>query len=126
MNKLVNFTQTFLVNFLYFLHCISNPRPLYSSLIEFNPGYLVKSPVPSNINTIHDSKCTTDSCDFHHHHHPASHYYFDTNVNDSYYNHYYHPTAIPINPYHVRGTSGVFYRPRGCETVTDIGDHPHM
>uniref|UniRef100_A0A094ZL45 Band 4.1-like protein 3 n=1 Tax=Schistosoma haematobium TaxID=6185 RepID=A0A094ZL45_SCHHA len=103
-----------------------NPRPLYSSLIEFNPGYLVKSPVPPNINTIHDSKCTTDSCDFHHQHHPTSHYYFDTNVNDSYYNHYYHPTAIPINPYHVRGTSGVFYRPRGCETVTDIGDHPHI
>ncbi|CAH8603786.1 unnamed protein product [Schistosoma intercalatum] len=103
-----------------------NPKLLYSSLIEFNPGYLVKSPVPSNINTIHDSKCTTDSCDFHHQHHPASHYYFDTNVNDSYYHHYYHPTAIPINPYHVRGTSGVFYRPRGCETVTDIGDHPHI
>ncbi|CAH8651810.1 unnamed protein product [Schistosoma rodhaini] len=101
-----------------------SPRPLFSSLIEFNPGYLVKSPVPSNINTIHDSKCTIDSCDFYHH--PSSHYCFDTNVNDSCSHQCYHPTAIPINPYHVRGTSGVFYRPRGCETVTDIGDHPHI
>ncbi|CAH8552056.1 unnamed protein product [Schistosoma turkestanicum] len=103
-------------------HCksIRNTRPLYSSLIEFNPGYTVKSPVPSN--TMIDSKFTTDSCDFHHcPHHHRQHY-----VTESNYHHYYPPNAIPINPYHVHGTSGVFYRPRGCETVTDIGDHPRV
>ncbi|KAH8856967.1 Tyrosine-protein phosphatase non-receptor type 4 [Schistosoma japonicum] len=106
-----------------------NVRPFHSSLIGFSPGCEMKSLIPFNTNTTHAFMCSTDSHNSqyhhrHHHHHP--HYCCDSNTSDPYYHHYYQYSPVPVNPYHVRGTSGVFHRPRGCETVTDIGDHPHI
>ncbi|KAK4467766.1 hypothetical protein MN116_008695 [Schistosoma mekongi] len=104
-----------------------NIRPLHSSLIGFSPGCHMKSLIPSNTSTTHALLCSTDSHNSQHHHrHHHPHYCFDSNVSDPYYHHYYQYTSVPVNPYHVRGTGGVFHRPRGCETVTDIGDHPHI
>ncbi|CAH8597359.1 unnamed protein product [Heterobilharzia americana] len=101
-----------------------NIRPLYSSLIEFTPvggnemkpSYLLNPHV--NHTTTTTTMCPTTVTT--NQYHP---YWFDVKM-DNY--DCQHNTIMPINPYHVRGTGMVFHRPRGCETVTDIGDRPHI